>query len=110
MHKQPLNSARWVYERKLDDTGGSLMKQMTEKNLRDAFAGESQAHMRYLIYARKAEEEGKPNIARLFRFTLTDIQHQPKHTILLPIYCVTLCAGFTSGLSLSMNIAPAKKR
>ncbi len=43
------------------------MKQMTEKNLRDAFAGESQAHMRYLIYARKAEEEGKPNIARLFR-------------------------------------------
>ena len=30
------------------------MRQMTEKNLRDAFAGESQAHMRYLIYASKA--------------------------------------------------------
>lgn len=43
------------------------MRQMTEKNLRDAFAGESQAHMRYLIYASKAEEEGKPNVAKLFR-------------------------------------------
>jgi rubrerythrin len=26
------------------------MKRMTDKNLRDAFAGESQAHMKYLIY------------------------------------------------------------
>jgi len=43
------------------------MKKMTEKNLRDAFAGESQAHMRYLIFAKKAEDEGKPNIGRLFR-------------------------------------------
>jgi len=43
------------------------MKQMTEKNLRDAFAGESQAHMRYLIFAGKAEQENRPNIARLFR-------------------------------------------
>lgn len=43
------------------------MKKMTEKNLRDAFAGESQAHMKYLIFAKKAEDEGKPNIARLFR-------------------------------------------
>lgn len=29
------------------------MRQMTEKNLRDAFAGESQAHMQYLIFANK---------------------------------------------------------
>ena len=43
------------------------MRKMTDKNLRDAFAGESQAHMKYLIFAQKAEEEGKPNIARLFR-------------------------------------------
>jgi len=40
---------------------------MTDTNLRDAYAGESQAHMRYLIFADKAEKEGKPNIARLFR-------------------------------------------
>ncbi|MFQ6088435.1 MAG: rubrerythrin family protein [Candidatus Methanofastidiosia archaeon] len=42
------------------------MRSMTEKNLRDAFAGESQAHIRYLIFADKAKEEGNPNIARLF--------------------------------------------
>ena len=43
------------------------MKKMTDKNIGDAFAGESKAHMKYLIFARKAEEENKPNIARLFR-------------------------------------------
>ncbi len=43
------------------------MRKMTEENLKSAFAGESQAHMRYLIFAKKAEEEGFPNIARLFR-------------------------------------------
>lgn len=43
------------------------MKMMTEKNLRDAYAGESQAHMRYLIFAKKADDEDKPNVARLFR-------------------------------------------
>ena len=43
------------------------MKSTTENNLRNAFAGESQAHMKYLIFADKADKEGKPNIARLFR-------------------------------------------
>ena len=43
------------------------MKKMTEKSLLEAFAGESQAHIKYLIYAEKAETDGKPNIARLFR-------------------------------------------
>jgi len=43
------------------------MRKMTEDNLKGAFAGESQAHMRYLIFADKAEEEGFPNVARLFR-------------------------------------------
>ncbi|MCS7096537.1 MAG: rubrerythrin family protein [Candidatus Bathyarchaeota archaeon] len=43
------------------------MRKMTEENLEKAFAGESQAHMRYLIFAEKAEEEGFPNVARLFR-------------------------------------------
>lgn len=42
------------------------MRKMTEENLRAAFAGESQAHMRYLIFSKKAEEEGYPNVARLF--------------------------------------------
>lgn len=43
------------------------MRPMTEENLKAAFAGESQAHMRYLIFADQAEKEGKRNLARLFR-------------------------------------------
>ena len=43
------------------------MKKMTEQDLNAAFGGESMAHMRYLISAERAEREGKPNIARLFR-------------------------------------------
>ncbi|MFC1918350.1 rubrerythrin family protein [Chloroflexota bacterium] len=39
----------------------------TEKNLQDAFAGESQANRRYLFFADKAEKEGFPQVARLFR-------------------------------------------
>ena len=43
------------------------MAKMTESNVKDAFAGESQAHMKYLNFAVKAAEEGKDNVARLFR-------------------------------------------
>jgi len=39
----------------------------TQKNLQEAFAGESQASRRYLFFAEKAESEGHPQIARLFR-------------------------------------------
>jgi rubrerythrin len=39
----------------------------TEKNLKDAFAGESQANRKYLAFAKKAEEEGHPQAAKLFR-------------------------------------------
>ena len=39
----------------------------TQENLQEAFAGESQANRRYLFFAEKAEEEGHPRIARLFR-------------------------------------------
>lgn len=39
----------------------------TEKNLKDAFAGESQANRRYLAFAKKAEEEGYKGVAALFR-------------------------------------------
>ncbi len=43
------------------------MKKMTERFLWDAFAGESQAHMKYSIFAEEAEKRGKKNLARLFR-------------------------------------------
>jgi rubrerythrin len=41
----------------------------TDQNLKDAFAGESQANRKYLAFAKKAEADGFPNIARLFRTT-----------------------------------------
>ncbi|MBN2119509.1 MAG: rubrerythrin family protein [Candidatus Omnitrophica bacterium] len=43
------------------------MHKMTEENLKNAFAGESQAHMKYLIFSQVAEKEKKPNIARMFK-------------------------------------------
>ncbi len=39
----------------------------TMGNLKDAFAGESQANRKYLAFAKKAEQEGFANVARLFR-------------------------------------------
>ena len=43
------------------------MHEMTKANLEAAFAGESQAHMKYLIYADQAEKDGFHNVARVFR-------------------------------------------
>jgi rubrerythrin len=43
------------------------MSDQTTKNLKAAFAGESQANRRYVAFAQKAEEEGFKNLARLFR-------------------------------------------
>ena len=39
----------------------------TKKNLADAFAGESQANRKYLAFARQADSDGYPQVARLFR-------------------------------------------
>ena len=39
----------------------------TEKNLMDAFAGESQANRKYLAFAKQADKEGLPQVAKLFR-------------------------------------------
>ena len=39
----------------------------TQDNLQAAFGGESQANRRYLFFADKAEKEGHPQLARLFR-------------------------------------------
>ncbi|MEQ1786573.1 MAG: rubrerythrin family protein [Acidimicrobiales bacterium] len=39
----------------------------TEQNLKEAFAGESQANRRYLYFAQKADVEGHPDVAALFR-------------------------------------------
>lgn len=41
----------------------------TIQDLKEAFAGESQANRKYLAFAKKAEQEGFTNVARLFRIT-----------------------------------------
>jgi rubrerythrin len=42
---------------------------MSTEDLKEAFAGESQANQKYRAFASKAEQDGFPNIARLFRTT-----------------------------------------
>jgi rubrerythrin len=39
----------------------------TEQNLKEAFAGESQANRKYLAFAKQAEKEGHAQVAKLFR-------------------------------------------
>ena len=41
----------------------------TKDNLKEAFAGESQANQKYRAFAKKAEKDGFKNIAKLFRTT-----------------------------------------
>ena len=43
------------------------MMSKTIEDLKAAFAGESQANQRYLAFAKKADEEGYPQVAKLFR-------------------------------------------
>ncbi len=43
------------------------MRKMTQANQEAAFAGESQAHIKYLAFSAKAEKEGFANVARLFK-------------------------------------------
>ena len=47
----------------------ALKGSKTAQNLKDAFAGESQANRRYLYFARQADIEGYPDIGGLFRDT-----------------------------------------
>jgi rubrerythrin len=41
----------------------------TNENLKESFAGESQANQKYRAFAKKAEKDGMPNIAKLFKTT-----------------------------------------
>jgi len=49
--------------------GKSLKGTKSHENLKEAFAGESQANRRYLYFARVADIEGYPDIAGLFKDT-----------------------------------------
>jgi rubrerythrin len=57
-----------------------MVKEMTETNLRSAFAGECQAHIRYNIFVERAEKSGWPNVARLFNaISLAERIHAGNH-------------------------------
>jgi rubrerythrin len=50
-----------------EKTMPALKGSKTHENLKEAFAGESQANRRYLWFAQKADVEGYPDVAMLFR-------------------------------------------
>ena len=50
----------------------------TEENLRTAFAGESQAHTKYLYYASKAAKDGYVQIGKLFEDTAKNEKEHAK--------------------------------
>ena len=52
----------------------------TENNLQKAFSGESTANRRYMLYSEKADEDGQPQVARLFRAAaLAEAIHARNH-------------------------------
>ena len=61
-----------------------VKRKMTRKFLEDAFAGESMAHMKYLIFAEQAESEGFPKVAKLFRaIAYAEFVHAKNHFMAL---------------------------
>ena len=59
----------------------------TEKNLNDAFAGESMARYKYTFFAEKAREEGYEQIANIFLETARNEQEHAKQ------WFIALCGG-----------------
>ena len=60
------------------------MGEKTRKNLYQAFVGEAKAHHRLLAFARKADEEGYPQVAKLFRaVAAAEGVHTERHLRLL---------------------------
>ena len=87
------------------------MHEMTAANLRSAHGGESMAHMRYIIWGDKAEAEGFPNVARLFRaISRAEQAHATGHFRAMRdvdgAFAVTSGAGFGLGPT-SQNLAGA---
>ncbi len=57
-----------------------IMRKMTEEFLKQAFSGESMAHMKYLLFSEIAEKEGYVNIARLFKaIAYAELVHAKNH-------------------------------
>jgi len=84
-----------------------MVKEMTETNLRSAYAGESQAHMRYMIYAERAKREGFSNVARLFTaVAFAERVHATNHyvNIISKGGSVTVSAAVFGSRSVSENL------
>src|SRR5690242_10128034 len=62
-----VNSTSFIKRR--SETMSKLNGTKTHQNLKDAFAGESQANRRYLYFAKVADIEGYPEVAGLFKDT-----------------------------------------
>ncbi len=57
-----------------------IMREMTTENIKASFAGESQAHVKYQIFASQAEKAGYPNIARLYKaIAYAELVHASHH-------------------------------
>jgi rubrerythrin len=57
---------------------------MTEASLKAAFAGESQAAEKYMVFAEMAQDEGYPMIARLFRaISFAETRHARNHFLVM---------------------------
>ena len=64
----------------------SLKGSKTENNLKEAFAGESQANRRYLYFAQKADVEGHNDVSAVFRSTAEgDTGHAHGHLEFLEV-------------------------
>ena len=80
----------------------SLKGSKTEQNLKDAFAGESQANRRYLYIAAKADVEGQNDIATVFRSTAEgETGHAHGHLVYLEKECGDPATGEPIGDSVS---------
>ena len=79
----------------------------TEQNLKDAFAGESQANRRYLYFAAKADVEGQNDVASVFRSTAEgETGHAHGHLEYLEKECGDPATGEPIGSS-EMNLKAA---
>jgi rubrerythrin len=75
------------------------MHPMTLGSLQSAYGGESMAHMRYIAWADAAQQEGFPNVAKLFRaISFAEQVHATNHFVAMKDCCggtsVTAGAGF----------------
>ena len=85
LDRKPAGLPKEVVEKLLEafsknEEGKGMNKNTTLDNLLEAFAGEAQANRKYLAYSKKAEKDGKPNAAKLFRATSdAETLHALKH-------------------------------